>query len=132
MHDEYEIAVDFMDMTDERHLWARAADARPGIALSIGRHVVVGDEDADSKVARIVAGRTVDGLVPVPTGTSNWRYSPAASSPIPTCSRQRERHGSAAPAPAGRPWIGLERWGAIARRYISETSMAELATPRED
>jgi len=55
VHDEYEIAVDFMDMTDERHLWARAADARPGIALSIGRHVVVGDEDADSKVARIVA-----------------------------------------------------------------------------
>jgi len=53
--DDYEVAVDFMDMTNDRHLWARAADARPGIELSVGRHVVVGDEDADSKVARIVA-----------------------------------------------------------------------------
>ena len=55
MPDDYEVAVDFMDMTNDRHLWARAADARPGIELSVGRHVVVGDEDADSKVARIVA-----------------------------------------------------------------------------
>lgn len=53
--DDYEIAVDFMDMTNDRHLWARAADARPGLELSVGRHVVVGDEDADPKVARIVA-----------------------------------------------------------------------------
>jgi hypothetical protein len=52
---EYEIAVDFMDMTNDRHLWARAADARPDLELSVGRHVVVGDEDADPKVARIVA-----------------------------------------------------------------------------
>ena len=55
MPDDHEVAVDFMDMTNDRHLWARAADARPGIELSVGRHVVVGDEDADSKVARIVA-----------------------------------------------------------------------------
>ena len=55
MHDEYEIAIDFMDMTNDRHLWARAVDARPGLDLSVGRHVVVGDEDADPKVARIVA-----------------------------------------------------------------------------
>jgi hypothetical protein len=53
--DDYEIAVDFMDMTNDRHLWTRAADARPGLDLAVGRHVVVGDEDADSKVARIVA-----------------------------------------------------------------------------
>jgi hypothetical protein len=53
--DDYEIAVDFMHMRNDRHLWARAADARPGLELSVGRHVVVGDEDADSKVARIVA-----------------------------------------------------------------------------
>lgn len=38
-----------MDMTNDRHLWARAADARPGLELSVGRHVVVGDEDADPK-----------------------------------------------------------------------------------
>lgn len=55
MPDDYEIAVDFMDMTNDRRLWVRAADARPGLELSIGRHVVVGDEDADSKVARIVS-----------------------------------------------------------------------------
>lgn len=55
MPDEYEIAVDFMDMTNDRHLWARAADARPAVEVSVGRHVVVGDEDADPKAARIVA-----------------------------------------------------------------------------
>ena len=55
MPDDYEIAVDFMDMTNDRRLWVRAADARPGLELSIGRHGVVGDEDADSKVARIVS-----------------------------------------------------------------------------
>lgn len=54
MPDDYEIAVDFMDMTNERRLWARAKDARPGVELSVGRHVVVGDEDADPKVALIV------------------------------------------------------------------------------
>jgi len=53
--DEYGIAVDFMDMTDDRRLWARAADVRPGVELVVGRHVVVGDEDAEPKVARIVA-----------------------------------------------------------------------------
>jgi len=55
MPDQYEIAVDFMDMTNDRRLWARSADARPGLPLSVGRQVVVGDDDADSKVARIVA-----------------------------------------------------------------------------
>lgn len=55
MVDEYEVAVDFMDMTNDRHLWARASDARAGVELSVGRHVVVGDDDADSRVARIVA-----------------------------------------------------------------------------
>ena len=57
MADDYDIAVDFMDMTNDRHLWARAADARPGLELAVGRHVVVGDEDADPKVARIVGRR---------------------------------------------------------------------------
>ena len=55
MADEYEIAVDFMDMTNDRRLWARPDDAGPGVDCSIGRHVVVGDEDADPRVARIVA-----------------------------------------------------------------------------
>ena len=54
MADGYEIAVEFMDMTDDRHLWARATDARRDLELSVGRHVVVGDYDADPRVARIV------------------------------------------------------------------------------
>lgn len=52
---EYEIAVDYTDMTNDRRFWVLAADVRAGLELSVGRHVVVGDEDADSKVARIVA-----------------------------------------------------------------------------
>lgn len=55
MTDDYEIAVDFMDLSDDRRLWATSSDVRGDLDLSIGRHVVVGDEDADSKVARIVA-----------------------------------------------------------------------------
>jgi hypothetical protein len=55
VRDEYEIAVDFMDMTNDRHLWARATDARPGLDLTVGRHVVVGDDDTEPSVARIVA-----------------------------------------------------------------------------
>ena len=55
MTDHYDVAVDFMDMTDARRLWARRVDARDGLDLSVGRHVVVGDEDADPRVARIVA-----------------------------------------------------------------------------
>ena len=50
----YDVAVDFMDMTDARRLWARPVDARDGLDLSVGRHVIVGDEDADPRVARIV------------------------------------------------------------------------------
>lgn len=55
MDDAYEIAVDFMDMTNDRRLWARSTDARPGVELCVGRHVIVGDDDADPKVARVVA-----------------------------------------------------------------------------
>ncbi len=55
MPTEYEIAVDYTDMTNDRRFWVLAADVRAGLELSVGRHVVVGDEDADSKVARIVA-----------------------------------------------------------------------------
>ena len=50
----HHIAVDFMHMTDDRRLWARPADVRPGLELAIGGHVVVGDDDADPKVARVV------------------------------------------------------------------------------
>jgi hypothetical protein len=51
---EYDLAVDFMDMTDDRRLWARRSDARNGFRAEVGGYVVVGDEDADPRVARIV------------------------------------------------------------------------------
>lgn len=55
MADDFDIAVDFMDMTNEGHLWVRSTDVRVGVEIVVGRHVVVGDEDADPKVAKIVA-----------------------------------------------------------------------------
>jgi hypothetical protein len=53
----YDLEVDFMDMTADRRLWTRAADARNDFVAVVGRHVVVGCEDADPAVARIL---TVD------------------------------------------------------------------------
>ena len=50
----YDIWVDFMDLTDDRRLWARATDARPGTVLAVGGHVIVGDDDADPSVAKIL------------------------------------------------------------------------------
>lgn len=70
MTDSYEIAVDFMDMTNDRHLWARASDARAGLDVTVGRHVVVGDQDADPRVARIVA-INADGNIELEVLTGN-------------------------------------------------------------
>ena len=55
MADDFDIAVDFMDMTNDGRLWVRGTDARPGVEFVVGRHVVVGDDDADPKVSRIVS-----------------------------------------------------------------------------
>lgn len=52
---EYDLAVDFMDMTVDRQLWTRLADARGGFVPIAGRHVVVGGDDADPAVARILS-----------------------------------------------------------------------------
>ena len=49
-----DIAVDFMDMTDDRRLWATPDDVRVGFEVVPGRHAVVGDDGADPRVARIV------------------------------------------------------------------------------
>ena len=49
-----DIAVDFMDMTDDRRLWALPDDVRPGFEIALGRHAVVADDGADPRVARIV------------------------------------------------------------------------------
>ena len=55
MPETYDIAVDFMDMTNDLRLWARPVDLRPGFEPTVGVHAVVADEDAEPKVARIVA-----------------------------------------------------------------------------
>lgn len=55
MADRYDVAVDFMDMTNDRRLWVRPDDVRSGLSIEVGRHVVVGDDDADPRVARVVA-----------------------------------------------------------------------------
>jgi len=51
----YDLAVDFMDMTDDRRLWTRAVDARDGFHAVEGRYAIVGDDDAEPRVARVVA-----------------------------------------------------------------------------
>ena len=51
----YDVTVDFMDMTGGRRLWARRCDVREGVNLDVGDHVVVGDEDADARVALVTA-----------------------------------------------------------------------------
>ena len=53
--DDYDVAVDFMDMTDDRRLWTRLEDARAGFVAIAGRHVIVGCEAAEPAVARIVS-----------------------------------------------------------------------------
>ena len=57
---EYDVAVDFMDMTNDRHLWALLEDARPGFVPIAGRYVVVGCEDADPAVANPYANGLPD------------------------------------------------------------------------
>ena len=50
-----DITLDFMDMTAGRRLWARRSDVRDGVTLGVGDHVVVGDENADDRAARVTA-----------------------------------------------------------------------------
>ena len=58
MATDVDIAVDFMDMRDDGRLRTRLQDARPGFVPTVGHYAVVGDEDADPAVARILS---VDG-----------------------------------------------------------------------
>ncbi len=50
-----DLAVDFMDMTDDRRLLSRLVDARPGYNPVEGAYAVVGDEGAEPRVARILS-----------------------------------------------------------------------------
>jgi len=51
----YDIAVDFMDMTDDGRLWTRTSDVRAGFLPIAGQYAVVGCEDAEPAVARIIS-----------------------------------------------------------------------------
>lgn len=62
MTEIHDISVDFMDMTDDHRLWARVSDVRAGFEPVVGRHAIVGDEDAVPRVARI-EDITDDGLL---------------------------------------------------------------------
>ena len=57
--DDHDLDVDFMDMTNDRRLWTRMEDARPGFVPAVGRHVIVGCEDANPAVARILSVNAV-------------------------------------------------------------------------
>jgi hypothetical protein len=52
---DYDLAVDFMDLTADRRLWTRLADARPGFVPIAGNHIIVGNDDADPAVAKILS-----------------------------------------------------------------------------
>jgi hypothetical protein len=41
-------------MTDARRLWTRRSDARSGFEAVVGGDAIVGDDDADPRVARII------------------------------------------------------------------------------
>jgi len=51
----YDIAVDFMDMTNDGRLWTRMADVREGFVPVAGQYAVVGCEDAEPAVAQIIS-----------------------------------------------------------------------------
>jgi len=54
---DYDIWVDLMSMRDDGRLWTRMTDVRTGYVPMAGDYAVVGCEDADLAVARII---TVD------------------------------------------------------------------------
>lgn len=55
MATDYDIAVDFMDMTNDGLLWTRMKDVRPGSVPIAGQYAIVGGEDADPAVEQIVS-----------------------------------------------------------------------------
>ncbi len=60
--DDYDIWVDFMRMRDDGSLRTRVRHARDGFVPIVGSYVVVGSEDAESSVARIIAV-DIDGAI---------------------------------------------------------------------
>ena len=59
---EYDIAVDFMDMTNDGRLWTRVKDVRPGCVPIAGQYAIVGCEDAFPAAARIITVDIEEGI----------------------------------------------------------------------
>lgn len=59
---DLDLWVDFQRMQDNGRLLARARNGRPGLSLVAGMYLIVGCEDAEPAVARVVA-ITADGSV---------------------------------------------------------------------
>jgi hypothetical protein len=53
--DHWDITIDYMDMHDDRRVWALLSDVRSGLVPIVGTHVVVGCEDARPSVAQILS-----------------------------------------------------------------------------
>ena len=58
----YDLGLDFMDRTDDGRLWTRIEDARADLQPVAGAHFLVGDDEADPAVARVVSVDT-DGSI---------------------------------------------------------------------
>jgi len=52
---DYDLWVDFQRMQDDGRLLARARNARRGFSLAAEMYLVVGSEDAEPAVARVLA-----------------------------------------------------------------------------
>lgn len=63
MATDYDIAVDFMDMTNDARLWTRMKDVRPGFVPIAGQYAIVGCDDADPAVAQIISVDIENGIV---------------------------------------------------------------------
>ncbi len=63
MATDYDIAVDFMDMTNDDRLWTRMKDVRPGVVPIAGQYAIVGCEDADPAVAQIISVDIENGIM---------------------------------------------------------------------
>ncbi len=50
----HDLWVDFQRMEDDGRLLARVSNARPGLTITAGRHLIVGCEDAEPAVAQVL------------------------------------------------------------------------------
>ena len=77
----YDIAVDFMDMTDDGRLWTRLSDVRRGFVPVAGQYAVVGCEDAEPAAAQIISVDIEHGItLKVLEGSveDHWHLLPSA------------------------------------------------------